>query len=97
MQQSEKAAAETEPQGHRTLRLKEEGRVIEAKLLQGVAEQRVLVRVHGVKAGEDHGLDVFKARQLGGRGPGFLGDGIADLGIPYVLDGGREKADFTSA
>ncbi len=97
VQQAEKAAAEAEAQGHRTLRLEEERGVVEAKLLQGVAQQRVFVRVHGVEAGKDHRLDVFKARQLRGGGPGVVGDGVADLGVADVLDGGREKAHLARA
>ena len=94
VQQAEKAAAEAEAKGDRTLRLEEEGGVVEAQLFQGVAQQRVLVRVHGVEAGEDHRLDVFKAGQLGCGGARVFGYGVADLGVAYVLDGGGEEADL---
>jgi hypothetical protein len=91
VQQAEKAAAEAEAQGDRALRLEEERGVVEAQLFQGVAQQRVLVRVHGVEAGEDHRLDVFKAGQLRGGGPRVVGDGVADLGVADGLDGGAKK------
>ena len=94
MKQAEKSAAEAESQGDRALRLEEERRIVEAKFFQSVAQERVLVRVHGIEAGEDHRLDIFKAGQLGGGGPGVVGDGVADLGIADGFDGGGKKADF---
>jgi hypothetical protein len=54
----------------------------------------VLVRVHGIDAGEDHGLDVFKAGQLSRGGAQVVGDGVADLGVRDGLDGGCEKTDL---
>ncbi len=92
MQQAEKAAAEAEAQRDRALRLKKEGRVVEAQFFQCVAQQRVLMRVDGVEAGENHRLDVFKAGQLGGGGPSVVGDGVADLGVADGLDGGGKEA-----
>ena len=67
VQQAEEAAAEAEAERDGAFRLEEEGRVVEAQFFERVAQQRVLVRVHGVEAGEDHGLDVFKAGQLRAR------------------------------
>ena len=55
---------------------------------------RVLVRVDGVEAGEDHALDVFEAGQGLGAGARDLGDGVADLGVGDVLDGRDEEADL---
>ncbi len=54
----------------------------------------MLVRVDGVDAGEDHGLDVFKAGQRCGGRARVFGDGVADAGVGYVFDGGDEEADF---
>ncbi len=54
----------------------------------------MLVGVDGVEAGEDHGLDVFKAGESFGAGVLDGGDGVADFGVGYVLDGGDEEADF---
>ena len=50
------------------------------------------MRVHRVEPGKDHRLDVFKARQLRGRGPRIVGHRVADLGVAHVLDGGREES-----
>ena len=63
VEQAEKAAAKAETEGHGAFRLKEEGRIVEAQFFQGLAQLSVLVRIHGVEAGENHGLDFFKARQ----------------------------------
>ena len=52
--------------------------------------------VDGVEAGEDHGLDVFKAGEGFGAGPVDLGEGVADLGVGYIFDGGDEEADLAS-
>ena len=64
VQQAEEAAAEAEAERGGAFRLEEEGRVVEAEFLKGVAQQGVLVGVDGVESGEDHGLDVFKAGKL---------------------------------
>ena len=39
-------------------------------------------------------LDVFEAGEGLGAGAFDVGDGVADLGVGYVLDGGDEEADF---
>ena len=94
MEEAEEAAAETEAKGDGAFRLEEEGGVVEAEFFESVAEQRVLVRVHGVEAGEDHGLDVFKSGQGVRSGVRFVGDGVADFGVADVLDGGGEESDL---
>src|SRR2546425_5394439 len=63
VQQAEKATAEAESERYRAFRLKEKRRIVEAKFVQRLAQLRVLVRVHGVEAGEDHGLNVLKSGQ----------------------------------
>ncbi len=55
----------------------------------------MLVRVHRVKTGEDHALDVFESRQRFGCGIINGCDRVADLRVRDVLDGGDEEADFT--
>ena len=94
MEQAEEAAAEAEAERDGGLGLEGEGRVVEAKLFERVAQHGVLVRVDGVEAGEDHALDVFEAGQRFGAGIFDRGDGVADLGVGYVLDGRDEEADF---
>src|SRR6058998_3017955 len=94
MEQTEEAATEAEAKGDGRLGLEREGCVVEAKLFEGVAEHGVFVRVDGVEAGEDHGLDVFEAGE--GLGAGVLdgGDGVADLGVGYVFYCRDEEAYF---
>ena len=68
VQEAEEPAAEPEAEGDGILRLKVEGAVVEAEFLQGLAQQPVLVGLHRIQPGEDHGLDVLEARQrVGGR------------------------------
>ena len=50
--------------------------------------------IHGVEAGEDHRLDVFKAGQRHWARVGVVGDGIADLRVGHILDGCHKEADF---
>src|SRR5581483_2978680 len=97
VEQAEKAAAEAKSQGHGTFRLEKERSVVQAEFFESFAELGVLVRVDGVKAGKNHGLDVFKAGQRLERGIAVLGDGVADLGVGNVLDVGDEEADFSGA
>ena len=54
----------------------------------------MLVGVDGVEAGEDHALDVFKAGEGFGAGAVDLGEGVSDLGIGDVFDGGDKEADL---
>src|SRR5271165_1379953 len=96
VQQPEEAAAKAEAKRSGALRLEEEGRIVEAQLLEGVAQQRVLVRVDGIETREDHRLDVLKARKLGRRRARLIGDGVADLGVGDILDVRYQEADFAS-
>ena len=50
VQQTQEPAAKAEPQRHRALRLKEERRIVQPQLFQSIAQQGVLVRIHGVEA-----------------------------------------------
>ena len=94
VQQAEEAAAEAEAEGDGAFRLEEEGGVVELEFFERVAKQGVLVGIDGVDAGEDHGLDFFKAGQGVGGGARVFGDGVADAGVRDVFDGGDEEADF---
>jgi len=95
VQQPEKSAAETEPQRRRTLRLEKERGIVQPQLLQGIAQNRVLVGVDGVYAGKDHGLDVFEARQRLDCGTLFVGNRVADLGVGDSLDVRDDESDLT--
>ncbi len=94
VQQAEEAAAEAEAQRDRGLGLEGEASVVEPQLFERIAQQRMLVRVDCVEAGEDHALDVFKARQRFGAGPFDVGDRVADLRVCDVLDRRDEEANL---
>src|SRR5437764_3486104 len=78
VQQAEKAAAEAESECNRTFGLEEKRRIVEPKFFERLAQLSVLVRVHGVEPGEDHGLDVFKAGQWLDRRIGVVNNGVTD-------------------
>ena len=67
VQQAQEAAAEPEAERDRALRLVGEARVVEVQLLERVAEQRVVLAVDRVDAGEDELLGRLVARQRLGR------------------------------
>ena len=94
VQQAEKSAAETEAERGGTFRLKEERRVVEPQFFQRFAQCGVLMRVHGVEAGKDHGLEFFKAGKRLNGGTRIVGNGVADLGVGHVFVVGDNEADF---
>src|SRR5215470_5585606 len=61
MEHAEEAAAEAVAEGQRGLGLEVESGVVEAELLQGVAQALVVRVLDGVETGEDHGLGVAVA------------------------------------
>ena len=97
VQQAEEAAAEAEPERRRRLRLVEERRVVQAQLLERVAQLGVLVALDRVEAGEHHRLQRLEAGERLERRAAGLGDRVADLRVADLLDVGDEKADFADA
>ena len=97
VQEAEKAATKSEAQRHGVFRFVEERRVVEAQFLQGVAQRRVIARVHGVKPREDQGLDFFEARKRLGGWAVVVGDRIANLRVGDALDVGNDKSDLAGA
>ena len=83
VQQTEKAAAETEPERGGRLGLVVEAGVVEHQLLERVAQPLILVRVGRIDAGEHHRLDVAVAGQQRGRAVVRVEDGVAH---PRVAD-----------
>jgi hypothetical protein len=94
VQQAQEAAAEAEPERVARLRLVQQGGVVEPQLVQRVAQVGVVVAVHRVQAGEDHRLGGRVAGQRFGRRVGGAGHGVADPGLPDVLDPGDQVADL---
>ena len=97
MQQAEEPAAEPEAKRHRGFRLVEERGVVQAELLERVAQLRVLMAFDGVQPGEHHRLQLLEARERLGRLPARLRDGVADLRVADFLDVRDEEADFAHA
>ena len=52
------------------------------------------MRVHRIETGEDHGLDVFKARHGFDGGLVGIGDGVADFDVAHGLHGCKEESDL---
>ena len=57
----------------------------------------MLVRIHGIKPGEDHRLNLFKAGQSLDRRIGVIRDRIADFCVPNVLHVGHEETNLAGA
>ncbi len=97
MQESEEPTAEAEPECGRGLGLVGEARVVEAELLQRLAQVLELVTVDRIEPTEDHGLGVAVAveRNLG-RVAG-MGDRLARSGFTHVLDAGDQVAGLARA
>ena len=94
VEQAEEAAAEPEAEGDRALGLVGEARVVEMELLEGVAEERVVLAADGVDAGEHEALGLLVARQRRLGGPGGIGERVADLGVADVLEPRGDVADL---
>src|SRR5205807_1803408 len=94
MEKTEEAATEAEPKGDGGLGFEGERRVVEAKLFESVAEHRMFVRVDGVEAGEDHGLDVFESGERLRARVLDRGNGVPDLCVGYVFYCRDEEAHF---
>src|SRR5581483_10867166 len=94
VQQAEEAAAESEAERDGGFGFEVEARIVEAQLFERITQQRVLVRIHGVQASEDHALDVFKAGQSFGCGAVDRGDRVSYLRVGNVFDRRNEEADL---
>jgi hypothetical protein len=94
VEQAEEAAAKPEPEGDRALRLVGEARVVEMELLEGVAEERIVLAADRVDPGEDEALRRLVAGQRLARRPGVGRQGVADLGVADALEPGRDVADL---
>ena len=93
VEQAEEAAPEAEAERLGGLGLIDEGRIVEAELIEGVAQVGVLVAVGGVEPGPHHRLGLPVAGQRLRGGAAEVGDRVADLGLPDVLHAGDGVAD----
>ena len=97
VEEAEEAAAEAEAEGGAGLHLEAEGGVVEAELVEAVAE---LLEVGGVdreQAAEDDRLDELEAGEGLRRGLAGIGDGVADAGLGDFLDLRGDEADLAGA
>ncbi len=97
MQQAEEAAAEAGAEGNARLRLKGERRVVELELLERFAEERVVVGLRWVEAGEDHRLRLAIAGERLRRRRCRVSECVADADVADVFEAGRDVADFACA
>src|SRR5207248_7632883 len=97
VKQAEEAAAEPEAERRRRLRFVEERRVVEAQLLERLAELLILMPLHRIEPGEDHGFQFPEAWKRLRRRPRRFGDRVADLRVADLLDVRDEKADLADA
>ncbi len=94
MQQAEEAAAETEAERGRTLRLVHERGVVEAKLGEALAQPLEIRRVDGEQAAEhDRQRRLEPGQRRRGR-PALVGDRVADLDVGDRLDARGDEPDL---
>src|SRR6185437_3481123 len=96
-QEPQEAAAKAEAERGRGLRLARERGVVEAQLVERVAQILVARRVRREDPGEHHGLGWLKAGERLGAGARGVGDGVADARVAHLLDRRREEADLAGA
>ena len=97
MEQAEEAAAEAEAECGAGLHLEAERGVVEAQLVEAVAELLELGGVDREQAAEDHRLDQLEAGQGGLGGAAGVGDGVADAGLGDFLDLRGDEPDLAGA
>jgi hypothetical protein len=89
-------AAEAEAQCLRGLRFELQGGIVQAQLVQGLAQVVEILRADREQAGKDPWLDLLEARERTFRRLLGVGEGVADLGTGDVLDAGNDVADLTN-
>ena len=97
MQHAEKAAAETETQRHRGLRLELQCRIVQLKLVERLAQVGVIGGVDRENSGKDPRLDRLESRQWS-FGPVLrVGQSIAHRRAVNLLDAGGDETDLATA
>ena len=94
MEEAEEAAAEAKAKGGRRLGRVGKRGIGELQLVERVAEERVLVALLRIDAGEDHGLGGAVAGHGGVGGLAVVGEGIADAAVLHGLQPGGDVADL---
>jgi hypothetical protein len=94
VEQPQEAAAETEPQGRRRLHLEAERSIVQAQLVERIAQLLEIGGIDREEAAEHHRLDQLEARQRLGRRALGVGDRVADRGLRDFLDLRGDETDF---
>ena len=94
MQQSEEAAAESESQRRRSLRIVSQRGVVQLQFFQSVAQLREVVALHRVKTAIDHRFHRLVTGKRLFRRPGDVRHRIADARFVKRLDARRKVPDF---
>ena len=92
VEKAKKSAAKTEAEGDGVFRFVEKRGVVQLKFAESVAKNLVVAGVHGIEAGEDHGLDGFEAGKWRGGTVGF-DKRVSDARIGDAFDVGDDEAD----
>ena len=86
VEQAEEPAAEPEAERDRALGFVGEARVVEVQLLEGIAQQRVVLAGDRVDAGEDEALRGAGSRGAASAPERGARDGVADLRVADALE-----------
>ena len=92
VQQPQEAAAEAVAQCDGRFRVKREGSVVHAQLLQRIFERRIVRAVRRIHAAVDHRRHLPIAGQGAIRRIHGVGNCVADAGFAHILDGGCDIA-----
>src|SRR6185437_13669650 len=97
VEEAEEAAPEPEAERRAGLHLEAERGVVEAELVEAVAELLEVVGIDREEAAEDDRLDLLEAGERGRGGALGVGDRVADAGLGDFLDLRGDEADLTGA
>ena len=92
VQEAQEATAKPEPESRARFRLVADRGVVQPELFEGPLECLIVLGIHRIKSGEDHGLDFAEARQRLGGGTAGLGDRVADANVGEGFHAGDHDA-----
>src|SRR5580704_10995674 len=94
MQETEESGAETEAERLRILRLADEARIVEAQLLDRIAQRRILIGLGRIEARENHRLQFLETFERLGRRIVGIGERVADAHVLHAADVRDDEADL---
>ncbi len=95
MEKSQKAAAETEAQSNRGLRLIKQSRVVQHKPLERILQVLIMGAVRGIHSAEYHGLCFLIAGKRLHAGIISIRNRIPDLCLPHIFQRCRNVTNHT--